>query len=199
LPAIDNFRVYLESIYHIRPVESSTWTVARLELQVQSLETPLGICPIRLVESSTYTVARLKVLVQVQPLEICILPESKNHSPVSYLCSSFFLSTLRKLTPLFQWRRTFTKSPHYYCSPCYPFLSGAYFLPLLTCRHVALSLVRNQCSRHDFKVHLSALSVSWSVALPHPPLRNVCTYPDVYHVACKITVLFLTKKIHEYN
>jgi hypothetical protein len=66
---------------------------------------------------------------------------------------------------------------------------------MLTCHHVALSLVQNQHSRHDFQALLSALFVSWPVALPHPPLRNVSTYPSIYGTVCEVAVLFLTKKI----
>ena len=69
-----------------------------------------------------------------------------------------------------------------------PLITGCFLdiLPvhhvLLTCRHVALSLVQNQYSRHDFKVYVSALFATWSVVLPHPPLRNTYTYHSKYHI-----------------
>jgi hypothetical protein len=50
-----------------------------------------------------------------------------------------------------------------------------------TCRRVALGLTQNQHSRHDFKALLSALFVSWPAELAHAPLRNVGTYPGIYH------------------
>ena len=74
----------------------------------------------------------------------------------------------------------------YYCSPYYQLFFGVYILPvhhvLLTCHRVALSLVQNQYSHHDFKVYVSALFATWSVVLPHPPLRNTYTYHSKYHI-----------------
>jgi hypothetical protein len=184
-------------IYHFCPAESSAWTVACPELQVQFLETNLLICPIHFVESSTHIVtsARFELSVLVQTLETShVVLEPENHSPISYMCSHFFLSVLRKLTALFQ--PIFIESSYYHCSPCYPLFLGAYILPLhhvlLTCRHVALTLVQNQYSRHDFKVHVSALLASGSVILPHPPPRNVYACSNMYYVVHKLMNIILS-------
>ncbi|KAF8809210.1 hypothetical protein BYT27DRAFT_7094612, partial [Phlegmacium glaucopus] len=106
-------------------------------------------------------------------------------------------STLQRLIDLFL--HVSAKLSRCYCSPFWQLLLHPYILPLhhisVTCRRIALSLIRNQCSRHDFLVHVFALSVFWSALSPHPPLQHVRTHHNKYYIVYGITVLVLTSNL----
>jgi hypothetical protein len=140
-------------------------------------------------ENYTFAAARLKVLVQLLK-RFSVVFKPKSHSSVPYRHWNLFLSMLRKAEPFFQ--STFAKSLLHHCSPCYQLILCAYTLRLhhvlLTCHHIALSFVRNQYSRHDFKVHASALSAFLSVILPvlYFPLLNGCTWCNTCRIYMKM-------------
>ena len=181
----------LRNGHHVRLVESSTWTVTHLELQVQPLET---IRPVLLVESSTVK----KSVIYSKPLQVLqsfetssIALEPRKPLPTSYSCLCSFLSMLRKFTALSQ--HTFAKSSYHRYSPCFRLFWDACVLPpqhvMLTCRRIALGFVQNQCSRHDFKVRVSALFTS-SVVLAH---QGVCTYRNTFCIVYNIAMFFIKK------
>ena len=162
---------------------------------MQPHESYTRTCPVFLVESYIFTVSRFKALVQLlKPSHIIF--KSKIHSFVSYCYWNCFFSMSHKVVSFLQ--SSFAKMLPCYCSPCYQLFLCAYvFLRmhhvLLTCRHIALSFVRNQYSRHDFKVHVSTLFTFLSAVLPYFPLLNGCTWCNMYCIVYKSVVL-LTKR-----
>jgi hypothetical protein len=138
-------------------VESSTLTVTLLELHVQSLEKHLFVC--------------------VLNLSIIVLTMQPAPDPVTCLtiCSVFLrsfyqisLSALHGVTALVLC--IFAKFLDHFCLHFWQLLLRIYVLPLphisVTCHRIALSLLWNQCFRHDYLVRVVALS-SWSTVLPH--------------------------------
>ena len=91
----------------------------------------------------------------------------------------------------------FAKSSDRCCSPFWQLLFYTYVFPprsvLVICQRVALNLVRNQYSRHDYIVRVFALSIlpSESVVLPHPHLQCARTYGNVYRIVCGFVLLVL--------
>ena len=147
---------------------------------------------VRLLENSMQTVTCLENIYLVRLLEC---------SMQTVTCLDLHVQALEPIVSMLRNAKSFFRhSLHYYFSPCFQVFLGAYVLcqhhlsPFLTCRLVALALIQNQYFRHDFKVHLAALFVSWPLIFPHIALQRVCADHNMYRLVYKNTAP-LTRKL----
>jgi hypothetical protein len=134
------------------------------------------VCLIRLVECSTVTVKPLGLHVQSQEPEIHAA-EQRNDSHLSYvfmyklateylikpssmLLGSIYQILLSVLCCVMVFMYIFTKLLVSCHSPFWQLIFHIYVLPSchisVICHHIALCFLRNQCSRHDYIVMISA-------------------------------------------